>query len=269
MIEVVHTRVFAAGPGGGNPCPVVPDADALTDDAMQELARRFGLDTVFILRSGVADVRLRYFVPDHEMGVSGHATIAAVTVGAFPAERLRIETINGIFEVTKDDRGITLEQNRPEFGPPLPADDIAAALRVDANDIVGPIRSVSVSRPKLIIPLRDAGVLNALRPDFEKLWRVCEDTGVTGFYPFAPGPEARQFPLRAGFNEDAATGVAAAALAAYLTDAHQSGRHTFRIRQGVAMGAPSVIEAFADCEGGAIIGTGIRGSAAIDRREWI
>jgi predicted PhzF superfamily epimerase YddE/YHI9 len=24
-----------------------------------------------------ADIRLRYFVPDHEMGVSGHATIAA------------------------------------------------------------------------------------------------------------------------------------------------------------------------------------------------
>src|SRR5438445_13834986 len=81
-VEVVHTRVFAAGPRGGNPCPVIPDADLLSDNEMQELARRFGLDTAFILKpqARAADIRLRYFVPNHEMGVSGHATIAAITV---------------------------------------------------------------------------------------------------------------------------------------------------------------------------------------------
>src|ERR1700683_5297141 len=51
QIDVVHTRVFAAGPGGGNRCPVIPDADRLTDADMQVLARQFGLDTAFILRS--------------------------------------------------------------------------------------------------------------------------------------------------------------------------------------------------------------------------
>src|SRR2546425_10983909 len=82
QIEVVHTRVFAAASNGGNPCPVIPAADSLSDREMQGLARRFGLDTVFILRprSRTADIRLRFFVPDHEMGISGHATIAAITV---------------------------------------------------------------------------------------------------------------------------------------------------------------------------------------------
>ena len=46
--EVVHTRVFAAGRNGGNPCPVVLSDDRLTDSEMQGLARRFALDTVFI-----------------------------------------------------------------------------------------------------------------------------------------------------------------------------------------------------------------------------
>lgn len=105
QIEVVHTRVFAVGPNGGNPCPVIPFADRLTDAQMQALARKLGLDTAFILhpQSTVADIRLRYFVPDHEMGVSGHATVAAITVARWDnllkLERVRVETMNGVFEV--------------------------------------------------------------------------------------------------------------------------------------------------------------------------
>lgn len=70
-VEVVHTRVFAAGPNGGNPCPVVSSADHLDVRAMQALSKKFGLDTVFLLtpQSKDADIRLRYFVPQHEMGV--------------------------------------------------------------------------------------------------------------------------------------------------------------------------------------------------------
>jgi len=125
-IEVVHTRVFAAGPGGGNPCPVVPFADGLSSTEMQGLARRFGLDTVFVLKplSKAADIRLRYFVPDHEMGVSGHATIAAITVVLArkprQSERMKIETVSGLFDVgwlrSKDSYLVTVEQNSPTFG---------------------------------------------------------------------------------------------------------------------------------------------------------
>ncbi len=125
--------------------------------------------------------------------------------------------------------------------------------------------------------MRDAQVLNSIRPDYEELWRCCETFGVSGFYPFTrrtdkPGAtvEARQFPLRAGFPEDAATGVAAAALAAYLTRYDldsASGHHEFRIAQGYAMGAPSLIEALADADGGNVVRTAIRGSARVVSRE--
>src|SRR5215469_6020428 len=88
----------ADGPGGGNPCPVVLAADHLNARQMQDLSEKFGLDTVFILKpqSKDADIRLRYFVPDHEMGVSGHATVAAITValldGRLKSEPIRVET---------------------------------------------------------------------------------------------------------------------------------------------------------------------------------
>ena len=60
-IEVVQTRVFAASQNGGNPCPVIPFAEKLTDRQLQRLARKFGLDTAFILHPRIkgADIRLR------------------------------------------------------------------------------------------------------------------------------------------------------------------------------------------------------------------
>ena len=101
-VEVVHTRVFAASRDGGNPCPVILFGDNLTDRQMQRLARKFGFDTAFILypRTKAADIRLRYFVPDHEMGVSGHATIAAITIALLEnrLNRLRLEGVRSVKE---------------------------------------------------------------------------------------------------------------------------------------------------------------------------
>lgn len=292
QVEVVHTRVFAAGPEGGNPCPVVPFADHLAEAEMQDLARKFGLDTVFILnpRSKAADVRLRYFVPDHEMGVSGHATIAAVTVAmldnTLKSDRARIETSSGLFEAESLRSAVrilvTLEQNTPVFGPTATPDLVSDALKIQPEQIdlaKGPIQSVSVSRAKLLVPLRDSTVLNSLTPHFETLWHLCDKLQVSGFYPFTchadkenADAEARQFPLRAGFPEDAATGVAAAALGAYMVRYdlnNQTGRHRFRIAQGYVMGVPSLIEAIAECSNGKITRTAIQGTARIVRREHI
>jgi PhzF family phenazine biosynthesis protein len=292
QIKVVHTRVFAAGRNGGNPCPVVPGADRLSEGEMQTLARRFGLDTAFILRAQVnnADLRIRYFVPDHEMGVSGHATIAAITVAllttALRSDHLTIETSTGLFKVTWVRRGfgylVTLEQNPPVFGSVATPEAVARVLNVHPDQILlaqSPIQSVSVSRAKLLVPLQNGQVLNRLTPDFEGLWKLCDTLQVTGLYPFTRHTnkrnveaEGRQFPLRAGFREDAATGVAAAALGAYLTRYDlgcQTGHHEFRIAQGYAMGAPSLIETIADCADGKVIRTAIRGMARIAREERI
>lgn len=256
----------------------------MTPWQMQIVARRFGLDTVFLLkpRSTDTDLFLRYFVPDHEMGVSGHATIAAITVGlqsnVLKSHRCRIDTISGVFDVTSVVSGteivVTLAQNRPTFGPIVAPDEVLNALRIERDDLVPsgwPIQSVSVSRAKLLVPLSNYRVLERLRPDFEAVWRYCEKVNVTGFYPFTPRTnkrgadlEARQFPLRAGFAEDAATGVAAAALGAYVT-LHRSrranGRRRFRIAQGYAMGSPSRIDVITECIGGAITAVSIQGTA--------
>ncbi len=291
-INVILTRVFAATRTGGNPCPVVPVADGLTFREMKRLATRFGLDTAFVLkaRSKTSALRIRYFVPDHEMGISGHATVAAVTIAVrtkrLKPGRVRIETRSGAFDVESAGGPghmlVTLEQNPPVFDQIVPPETVARVLNVSRDDICraeGPVQAVSVSRAKLLVPLRDWKVLNRLEPDFEALWRLCDRLGVTGLYPFTrrtdkpnASAEARQFPLRAGFPEDAATGVAAAALGAYLANhdlAFRSGLHTFRIAQGYAMGAPSVIETIAECAGARVTRTAIRGAAIVVRHERV
>jgi PhzF family phenazine biosynthesis protein len=258
---------------------------------MQALSKKFGLDTVFVLapESTDADIRLRYFVPEHEMGVSGHATVAAITVamhdGKLKSERVCVETLNGMFAVTCTQTGkhlpVTLEQNRPTFGSPVPPSMVTRALRISPEELVAktPVESVSVSRPKLLVPLSNSKVLDRLEPDLDALWTLCDTFHVTGFYPFTrttdkanADVEARQFPLRAGFPEDAATGVAAAALGAYLVKYDRQcrrGEHRFRIAQGYTMGAPSLIEALVDCEGNTITRTAIRGQAEIVGRERV
>jgi PhzF family phenazine biosynthesis protein len=144
----------------------------------------------------------------------------------------------------------------------LPEESVAAAA---------PIRPVSVARPKLIVPLSDAGAVHTARPDLPALWELCRRLDTTGAYIFAPHPDgrrdhfvARQFPVDAGYPEDPATGVAAAALAAYLADGLYPGQPAWAritIDQGDAMGRPSRLRAAALAGPGGIMRTSVTGQA--------
>jgi PhzF family phenazine biosynthesis protein len=144
-LEVIHTRVFAAAPDGGNPWPVVLGAEALPQEHMQRLARDYGLDTAFILNptAPAAGLRIRYFVPEREIGISGHASIAAVTValgrGLLRGGRVRLQTISGNFDAAYEQAGgawvVTVEQKALSFGARVDADAAARALGIAPRDI--------------------------------------------------------------------------------------------------------------------------------------
>jgi PhzF family phenazine biosynthesis protein len=287
---IVSTTVFALAPGGGNPCPVVLDADALSDDQMQAIAASRRLETGFVVRPARpdADVRLRYFVPNHEMEMCVHATIAAVTVlrarSLIVEDAVAVETAIGLVTVTvggSEDPGsptVTVEQRRPEVTPfDVDAGEVARALGLDPGSIDPslPIEAVSTARSKLMVPLRDHRALDGIDLRPEELWALCDRAGTTGVYAFTTAPrhraavaEARQFPVRAGYPEDPATGVAACALGAYLSAHTASGdrsdHRTFQIEQGHAMGRPSVLVARTLVEDGIVARTWIEGSATIE-----
>jgi PhzF family phenazine biosynthesis protein len=284
---VVHTRVFADRPEGGNPCAVVLDGDDLTVEQAMSLAARFGAETMLVTkpRTADADFGLRSFVPRYEMEMCVHGTVAATTVlrksGRLPKTPARIDTLLGPISVTwREDADkelvVTAFQFPGTFSKLNPTpEEVSRALRIPSRMIrreFGPIVSVSTSRYKLIVPLESEEILNGLRPDFEMLWRLCDQYDTTGFYPFvevrsgSPGNyAARQFPKRAGYDEDPATGTAACALGAYLATHHHPGDgwHYFQIRQGYAMAKPSRLEVGAYVDDGRVTRTCVTGKATI------
>jgi PhzF family phenazine biosynthesis protein len=281
MVTVEQWTVFRRSPEGGNPCPVVTDASALRPAEMQAIAAHYGHESAFVTGVSAAGVRLRSFVPQHEMRMCVHATIAAVTAllgaGAVQAGHTTVHTPSGEHRVSwgdGDSPEVTVEQHRPSFGPPeLLGTEAMAALGLPEESIAAaaPIRIVSVSRPKLIVPVDDAEAVHAARPDFPALLELCRVLGATGAYVFAPHPDgrrdhfvARQFPVDAGFPEDPATGVAAAALAAYLADGllpFEPAWARITIDQGDAMGRPSRLRAAALAGPTGITRTSVTGQA--------
>ena len=288
--KVIHTSVFQNGTNGGNPCPVILDGDGLTMEHGKQLATRFSAETIIVLNSKEtdSDFGLKYFVPKYEMEMCVHGTIAATTVlkkmGRILKTPIRIETVLGQILVTWEEEGdglkVTVFQFPPKFSNSNPTtDEVCSALRIPLTSITkdeGPIVSVSTSRPKLIVPIVSNDILDRIEPDFEMLWNLCDQYGTTGFYPFAKNNtgalnsySARQFPKRAGYNEDPATGVAACALGSYLTmyGPCRSGWNYFNVQQGYAMGKPSLLEVGAYLEKGNITKTSVSGKAHILNEE--
>lgn len=259
---------------------------------MQAIAAYYGQESAFVLGggstgSGGKGVRLRFFVPRHEMSMCVHATVAAVTAlaaeGAISGGELRAETASGPCQVSWDvstPPQVTVEQQSPRIGPGAGvAPQLERALRLPAGvvDDALPIRSSSVSRAKLIVPLRRAADVHAADPDLDLLWQVCRDEGTTGAYLFAAHPDgrdghvvARQFPVDAGFPEDPATGVAAGALAAYLAFEARPASPVWvsaDIEQGEAMGRPSRLHASAFADAGGVHRSIVRGQATLRAQE--
>jgi PhzF family phenazine biosynthesis protein len=289
---IIHTSVFQNGPNGGNPCPVVLDGDDLKTEHGKHLAETFGAETIIILNSKEtdSDFGLRYFVPNYEMEMCVHGTIAATTVlkkmGRISKTPVKIETVLGQLTVDwKDETDglrVTVFQFPPKFSDSNPTnEEVCSALRIPLIAIsknTGPIVVVSTSRPKLIVPITSRNRLDRIEPDYEMLWNLCDQYDTTGFYPFAKNEAgapnsylARQFPKRAGYNEDPATGVAACALGVYLTryHSHTIGWNHFRVHQGHAMRKPSLLEVGAYLEKEHITKTCVSGKAHILSEESI
>mgnify|MGYP003578124327 FL=1 len=103
-VRVFHYDAFSSKPNKGNPAGVVLDADGLTAKEMQDIAMKVGFnETSFPMDSDIADLRIRYFTPGHEMNLCGHATMATIhalkTRGLLDKDELMIETGAGILPI--------------------------------------------------------------------------------------------------------------------------------------------------------------------------
>ncbi len=269
-MKIYNTTVFSYNNKGGNPCPVVLEADELTYDDMRGIAKNMKLEVGFVLNSNNSscEYEFKYFVPNKEMEMCVHATIACVTVlkekKYLNKNKFLVETLAGVLEIeiTGDDSDfkVKVKQGKPEIGK-LVIDkfEIAKALNVSVNQITdNPVKNVSTSRFKTIIELEELETLNELTPNYNYLWAICDKIESTGFYPFVKDENniyhARQFPNNTGYLEDSATGVAASALGVYVRDVMKHSFEVLKVYQGFAMSSPSEIDVINDNESNSIMG---------------
>ncbi|HKO27108.1 MAG TPA: PhzF family phenazine biosynthesis protein [Solirubrobacteraceae bacterium] len=269
--------VFTDTPLEGNPVAVFTDATGLSTEVMQRAARELNLsETVFVLRSEQAHLKVRIFTPAVELPFAGHPILGtAFVVGrAMGSPVVRLETGLGVVPVTLT-RGAggadpvygEMEQPIPSFEEFEAGGELLTALGVSADrDGLLPIEGYRNGPVHVYIELPSPDAVAALRPDIGALERL----GVYGINCFAGSGErwkTRMFGPALGVAEDPATGSAAGPLAVHLA---RHGRIDYgseiEIVQGVEIGRRSVLRARVDGTADAIERVLVGGSAVIVAR---
>lgn len=288
--------VFTNQALAGNPLAVVLDAEGLSDQRMQAIAREFNLsETVFVLppENPTHSARVRIFTPTRELPFAGHPTVGTAILlamerfGAIEADQNAMVVLEEA--IGKVRCGVVLKPGAAAFAefdvprlarPAEPLGDreiIAAALGLEPSEIGFENHRPSAFEagvPFAFIPVADLTVLARAAPRPGRPWEealgghdsaylYCRQT-TSNQSTFS----ARMFSPAMGIGEDPATGAAAAAFAGVVRhfDKPTDGTHYLRIEQGVDMGRPSMIDLEIDIHAGALKAVRIGGQAVVIAR---
>jgi trans-2,3-dihydro-3-hydroxyanthranilate isomerase len=246
VLTFYQADVFTNLAFGGNPVAVIPDAEGLTDQELQQIAREMNLsETVFVFppTEPAASAKIRIFTPTQEIPFAGHPVIGAFYIlGTLkriplhePVTRLLHECNIGLFPVelhVRDGeiRRVVMSQPKPEFIGSIEAIEdlyeIAKALGLSKSFIAGakfPIQVVSTGLPVIIVPVRSLTAVKSIVPNATVINELCERHGANGIMVFTTitveelsTVHTRMFASPIGVTEDPATGSASGALGAYL-----------------------------------------------------
>lgn len=290
--RVYQADVFTKEILTGNAAGVVTNADGLTDEQMQKIARELNdSETAFILpgKPGEYDIEIRYFTPTSEVPMCGHATIGAHYVrarelGLADGTCVLTKTGAGILPVdikkTGDDYRIVMTGGKPEVTEidcPEYRERLAHALRIRQEDFREdfPVAVASMGHAKVMVPIREEALLHRMKPDMKELYDLSaeyrEYGSSDGFYVFTYNPQehiqfhGRMFAPYIGITEDPVTGNANGPVGVYmvhygLVDTLKEAFEYCGI-QGEAMGRPGVVHGRVAIEHGKPVKVQIAGEA--------
>lgn len=273
----------------GNPAGVITNADSLTEEKMQRIAKELNnSETAFILSptDETHDVHIRFFTPQKEVPICGHATIAAHYVRAienhYKPARIYQKSGVGILPIDiiceDNDYKIVMTQGVITYGIEISGEAfelllLALGIKLDDLRIDCPVCIVSTGHAKVMIGIQDINLLHRLSPNMELLIKVSTMIGCNGFYVFTLHPNedilihGRMFAPAVGVNEDPVTGNANAPLGAYLVHyglVKHSGRTlSFTAMQGEAINRTGTMEVQVDIDNNEPIEVRIVGKAVI------
>jgi PhzF family phenazine biosynthesis protein len=274
--DFVQVDAFTNRPLFGNPAAVVFDADEVSGETMQQIAREMNLsETVFILKPTTpqADYRARIFTPMNELPFAGHPTVAAAhaVLGRYPdkanATLLRQECGIGIVPVevlpSAAGKQLRMTQAAPQYRDAgLSRETVAKMLGCAEADLAGgPFEVVSTGVPWLIVELSRLQTISSLNPDQALIARECKALRAAGLTVFVErgdgGPvriRVRTFAPGEGVAEDPVCGSGNGAVTAFIArhkhpnDA--SGQYI--AEQGIEIGRDGEVHASWDRDGDAV-----------------
>jgi len=239
-VKVHHYDVFSPVPNKGNPAGLVLTGEGMTDEEMQAVAKSVGFnETVFPLPSEVADLRLRFFTPGHEINLCGHGSVAGIfalkTSGALGDKMdLTVETNAGILPVhmTEDAEGhliVTMRQAEPKFLPfEGSREALAASMGLTADDLDDalPIVYGNTGTWTLLVPIKTLDACRRMQPNNAAFPSILTELPRASVHPFtretidpAAQIHARHFSSPySGTIEDPATGTASGVIGAYARE---------------------------------------------------
>ncbi|MBA2340430.1 MAG: PhzF family phenazine biosynthesis protein [Pyrinomonadaceae bacterium] len=271
--------VFTSEAFKGNPLAVFPEAEGLTDEEMQRIAREMNLsETVFVLPSTKERAlrRLRIFTTMKELPMAGHPVVGTwnllaregVIENAPTTGRITIEHELGIgvlpVEIEFADGKplkVTMTQGKFTAGETIEDENLrrriaeAFNLTIDALAPDAPIQVAGTGVNFLIVPVCSIDALKNCRADAAKLEKLPKDLGgefslfTRETLEHVSKIHTRMFAPAFGIIEDPATGSAAGTLGGYLVhhglleeETKIDGAFRFIIEQGDFIERPSRIE---------------------------
>ena len=215
-LSIYQADAFTNQLFSGNPAAVVPLKEWLPAPEMQKIALENNLaETAFFIPQG-EDFELRWFTPELEIDLCGHATLATAhiifTELGYKRDSIHFHTLKaGTLSVTKNTDLYTLDfPSRPAKMCKIP-DGL-----LDAIGGKPPIEVLS-ARDMMLVYDTEADVL-ALKPDFGALAKI----DIMGVIATAKGDNSdfvsRFFIPVAGINEDPVTGSAHCNLIPYWAE---------------------------------------------------
>jgi PhzF family phenazine biosynthesis protein len=217
---------FASGPFRGNPAAVVPleTGDAPDRAWMQQVAAEMKhSETAYVQPRADGAFDLRWFTPEVEVDLCGHATLASAHVlwetrRLAPGTAAVFHTRGGELRANRRADG-TIELDFPTAAPE-PCETPAGLLDALGLASIGPrgAESLCTTGQFFMLVVPDAATVRKLEPDFAAM-RALSD--VRGVYVTAPGDDgahdivSRCFAPRVGIDEDPVTGSMHCVLSAY------------------------------------------------------
>jgi trans-2,3-dihydro-3-hydroxyanthranilate isomerase len=293
----IQVDVFTDVPFGGNPLAVFPEAEGLSTEDMQRLAKEMNLsETTFVLppQAASADFKVRIFTPAAEMPFAGHPVVGTHWVLAHlgrvdlrePVTQVQFELGVGVLPADLHVAGgkverVVMTQDHPTFHAVLEdVTELAIGLGLAPEAITDtgfPVQIVSTGVPQMMVPVRSLAEVQALdagKLNTAALNRVCRAVGTKCVMVFTfetERPEStvhvRMFAPLLGVPEDPATGSANGALGAYLVH-HRAvpvtePTTTIVSEQGAEISRPSTLHVEVDSKGEKITAVRVGGQVVL------